>query len=39
MSLQLRLFEREDEEAAVAAHHAFVPDDFTFLLGCRDGMP
>ena len=29
----------EDEEAAVAAHHAFLPDDFTFLLGYRDGMP
>jgi predicted acetyltransferase len=38
MSLILRPFEIEDEEAAVAAHRAFIPDDFTFLLGYRDGM-
>jgi hypothetical protein len=38
MSLLLRPFKLEDEEAAVAAYHAFVPDDFTFLLGYRDGM-
>jgi predicted acetyltransferase len=38
MSVPLRLFEIEDEEVAVAAHRAFVPDDFSFLLGYRDGM-
>jgi predicted acetyltransferase len=38
MALLLRSFEVEDEDAAVAAHHDFVPDDFPFLLGYRDGM-
>jgi predicted acetyltransferase len=38
MSLLLRRFEIGDEEAAVAAHRAFVPDGFAFLLGYRDGM-
>jgi len=38
MALLLRSFEIEDEEAAVAAHRGFVPDDFPFLLGYKDGM-
>jgi len=38
MALLLRSFGIEDEEAAVTAHRGFVPDDFPFLLGYRDGM-
>lgn len=36
--LRLRRFEIDDEKAAVAAHRAFVPVGFSFLLGYLDGM-
>jgi len=38
MSLSLRPFEPEDEEAAVAAHQLFATEGFTFLLGYRSEM-
>jgi predicted acetyltransferase len=36
--LVLRPFETGDEDVAVAAHHAFAADNFTFLLDYTDGM-
>jgi predicted acetyltransferase len=39
MPLLLRPFEADDEAAALAAHDAFIADDFTFLLGYTEGMP
>jgi predicted acetyltransferase len=38
MPLVLRPFEAGDEAAALAAHAAFMAEDFTFLLGHTDGM-
>jgi predicted acetyltransferase len=38
MPLLLRPFKADDEAAALAAHEAFVADDFTFLLGYTPGM-
>ena len=39
MSVLLRSFGIDDEEAAVTAHRGFVPVEFPFLLGYSDGMP
>ena len=38
MPLRLRPFEAGDEAEALAAHDAFVADDFSFLLGYTEGM-
>jgi predicted acetyltransferase len=38
MPLLLRPFHATDEATALAAHEAFVADDFTFLLGYSPGM-
>jgi predicted acetyltransferase len=37
LALVLRPFAARDEAAALAAHEAFVADDFTFLLGYTEG--
>src|ERR1019366_980693 len=38
VSVLLRPFGPEDERAAIAAHAEMLADNFTFLLGYRDGM-
>ncbi|HEY1830478.1 MAG TPA: GNAT family N-acetyltransferase [Acidimicrobiales bacterium] len=39
MSLRLRPFRPEDEEVALAAQRALAAEEFTFLLGYREGVP
>jgi predicted acetyltransferase len=39
VSVLLRPFRPEDEKAALAAQRALAADEFTFLLGYREGMP